>query len=308
MDKLIVSTSPHIRSDLTTQRIMLDVLIALSPAVIASVVLYGWRALLVLAVTVASAVGSELLFQLCAKKEQTVTDLSAAVTGVLLALSLPASTTVWQCIVGGAFAIVIVKCFFGGLGNNFANPAVTARVFVLLAFAEVGAAVAPNFAELESGATPLATMANGGALPEIWEMLLGLRGGAIGEGCAVALLLGFAYLVYRRVIHWEVPTVFVVTLFVLSWILSGDITLALYHVLSGGALLAAIFMITDYVSTPITYGGKLVFAFVAALITVLIRFYGSYPEGVSFAILLMNILSPYIEKWTTKKPFGGAAK
>lgn len=308
MEKLIVSTSPHIRSGLTTQRIMLDVLIALSPAVIASLVLYGWRALLVLAVTVASAVGSEVLFQLCAKKEQTVTDLSAVVTGVLLALSLPASTTVWQCIVGGAFAIVIVKCFFGGLGNNFANPAVTARVFVLLAFAEVGASVAPNFAELESGATPLATMANGGALPEIWEMLLGLRGGAIGEGCAVALLLGFGYLVYRRVIRWEVPTVFIVTLFSLSWILSGDITLALYHVLSGGALLAAIFMITDYVSTPITFGGKLVFAFGAALITVLIRFYGSYPEGVSFAILLMNILSPYIEKWTTKKPFGGEAK
>ena len=308
MEKLIVSTSPHIRSGLTTQRIMLDVLIALSPAVIASLVLYGWRALIVLAVTVASAVGSEALFQLCIKKKQTVTDLSAVVTGVLLALSLPASVTVWQCAVGGAFAIVIVKCFFGGLGNNFANPAVTARVFVLLAFAEVGAAVAPNFAELESGATPLATMASGGALPEIWEMLLGLRGGAIGEGCAVALLLGFAYLVYRRVIHWEVPAVFIVTLFVLSWILSGDITLALYHVLSGGALLSAIFMITDYVSTPITFVGKLVFAFGAALVTVLIRFYGAYPEGVSFAILLMNILSPYIEKWTTKKPFGGAEK
>lgn len=308
MEKLIVSTSPHIHSSLTTQRIMLDVLISLSPAVIASLVLYDLRALLLLVVTVASAVGSEFLFNLCAKKEQTVTDLSAVVTGVLLALSLPASTTVWQCIVGGAFAIVIVKCFFGGLGNNFANPAVTARVFVLLAFAEVGASVAPNFAELESGATPLATLAKGGTLPEIWEMLLGLRGGAIGEGCAVALLLGFAYLVYRRVIHWEVPTVFVVTLFVLSWILSGDITLALYYVLSGGALFAAIFMITDYVSTPITFGGKLVFAFGAALITVLIRFYGSYPEGVSFAILLMNILSPYIEKWTTKKPFGGAGK
>lgn len=308
MEKLIVSTSPHIHSSLTTQRIMLDVLISLSPAVIASLVLYDLRALLLLVVTVASAVGSEFLFNLCAKKEQTVTDLSAVVTGVLLALSLPASTTVWQCIVGGAFAIVIVKCFFGGLGNNFANPAVTARVFVLLAFAEVGASVAPNFAELESGATPLATLAKGGTLPEIWEMLLGLRGGAIGEGCAVALLLGFAYLVYRRVIHWEVPTVFVVTLFVLSWILSGDITLALYYVLSGGALFAAIFMITDYVSTPITFGGKLVFAFGAALITVLIRFYGSYPEGVSFAILLLNILSPYIEKWTTKKPFGGAGK
>lgn len=308
MEKLIVSTSPHLRSGVTTRRIMLDVLIALSPAVIASLVLYDLRALFVLVFTVASAVGSEFLFNLCAKKPQTVTDLSAVVTGVLLALSLPASTTLWQCVVGGAFAIVIVKCFFGGLGNNFANPAVTARVFVLLAFAEVGASVAPNFAELESGATPLVTLAKGGTLPEIWEMLLGLRGGAIGEGCAVALLLGFAYLVYRRVIHWEVPTVFVVTLFVLSWILSGDITLALYHVLSGGALLCAIFMITDYVSTPLTFGGKLVFAFGAALVTVLIRFYGSYPEGVSFAILLMNILSPYIEKWTTKKPFGGAAK
>ena len=182
MKKLIVTTSPHLRSQVTTQRIMLDVLLALSPAVIASLVLFDLRALLVLCVTVASCVGSEFLFNLACKKEQTVSDLSAAVTGVLLALTLPASTTVWQCIVGGAFSIVIVKCFFGGLGNNFANPAITGRVFMLLAFTEVGAAVAPNFAELEGGATPLFTMQNGGALPELWEMLLGLRGGAIGEG------------------------------------------------------------------------------------------------------------------------------
>lgn len=284
---------------------MLDVLIALSPAVIASLVYYDLRALLILCVTVASCVGSEFLFNLACKKEQTVGDFSAAVTGTLLALSLPATTTVWQCIVGGAFSIVIVKCFFGGLGNNFANPAVTGRIFLFLAFSEVGASVAPNFAELESGATPLATMREGGALPELWEMLLGLRGGAIGEACAIALLLGGAYLVWRRVIRWEVPTTFIVTVFVLSWILEGDFVLALYHVLSGGLLIAAIFMITDYVSTPLNFVGKLVFAFGAGVITVLIRFFGSYPEGVSFGILLMNILSPYIEKWTMKKPFGG---
>ena len=257
MKKLIVTTSPHLRCDLTTKRIMLDVLLALSPAVIASLILYDLRALLVLCVTVASCIGSEYLFNLACHKEQTIGDLSAAVTGVLLALTLPASTTVWQCIVGGAFSIVIVKCFFGGLGNNFANPAITGRVFLLLAFTEVGAAVAPNFAELESGATPLATMQNGGALPELWEMLLGLRGGAIGEGCAIALLLGGAYLVWRRIIRWEVPVTFILTVFLLSWILEGSLELAVYHVLAGGLLIGAIFMATDYVTTPLNFVGKL---------------------------------------------------
>ena len=305
MKKLIVTTSPHVCSDLTTKRIMLDVLIALSPAVIASLVLYDLYALLILCVTVASCVGSEYLFNRIAKQEQTISDLTAIVTGVLLALSLPATAKVWHCIVGGVFAIVIVKCFFGGLGNNFANPAVTGRIFIMLAFAEIGSAVAPNFAELEGGATPLVTMQAGGALPEIWEMLLGLRGGAIGEGCAIALILGGVYLVCRRVIRWEVPVTFIATVFVLSWILGGDFMLAVYHVLAGGALIGAIFMATDYVTTPLNPLGKVVFSFGAGLITVLIRFFGSYPEGVSFGILLMNILSPYIEKWTMKKPFGG---
>ncbi len=310
MEKLIVTTSPHFKHPTTTTHIMGDVLIALSPAAVMSVVLHGWYALLMILLCVGTAVLSEFLFNIITKRQQSVGDLSAAVTGLLLALNLPSTVTPWQCIVGALFAIVVVKCLFGGIGCNFANPAITARVLLLIAFTDnvAGGALFGTTENLVGGATPLEAL-KGGAfvseLPSLLEMLVGLRGGAIGEGCAIALILGGIYLIVKRVINWQVPVIFVGTVFVLALLLGGNIITAVYHVLGGGLLIGAIFMATDYSTTPINLRGKMVFALGAGLITVLIRFYGSYPEGVSFAILLMNILSPYIERWTAKKPFGG---
>ena len=307
MDKLIVSSPPHIMGRSTTMSIMLDVIIALLPATVASVILFGLPAFTILAVCVSTAVVSEFLFNLIVKKDQTIGDLSAVVTGLLLGLNLPASAGIWHCIVGSVFAIVVVKCVFGGIGCNFANPAITARVFLLVSFSSsIAGGTATRFAELTSGATPLYLLKNYGTnLPSLSDMFLGIRGGAIGETCALALILGFVYLVARRVINWEIPVIFVGTVFVLSLVIRGDLTVALYEVLGGGLLIGAIFMATDYVSSPVSRSGKRVFALGCGLVTVLIRFYGGYPEGVSFAILLMNILSPYIEKMCRSKPLGG---
>ena len=307
MEKLIISTSPHIHSKVTTQSIMRDVLIALAPASVAAVVLFGLRALLNIVLCVGASVLSEFLFNLITKKKQTIVDLSACVTGLLLALNLSTKVSVWQCIVGSVFAIIVVKCLFGGIGCNFANPAITARIFLLVSFNSVVGGAAANFeTDLTAGATPLTAIKEGAteALPSLLDMLLGNRGGAIGETCAIALILGGAYLVWRKVISWHTPVIFIGTVFVLSLLIQQDLTLALYEVLGGGLLIGAIFMATDYSTTPINKIGKMVFAFGCGIITVLIRFWGSYPEGVSFAILLMNILSPYIEKWCSKKPLG----
>lgn len=313
MEKLIVTTSPHIQSKDSTQSIMRDVIIALLPAAVAGTVLFGWKALITILVCVGTAVLSEFVFNLLAKKEQTVTDLSAVVTGLILALSLPAKADIWHCIVGSVFAIVVVKCLFGGIGCNFANPAATARVFLLIAFsASIGGATAPILGgvDLVATATPLEIIKLGtdAELPTLWDMFLGNRAGAIGETSVLALILGGAYLIFRRVIKWQVPVIYIATVFLLSLIIKQDLTMALYQVLGGGLVIAAFFMITDYSTTPINTLGKMVFAFGCGIITVLIRFWGSYPEGVSFAILLMNILSPYIEKMCTKKPFGKVGK
>ena len=309
MKNLVVSASPHFHTKTTTQTIMRDVLIALAPASVAAVVLFGLKALLVLAICVASCVASEFVFNLIVKKKQTVCDLSACVTGALLGLSLPASVGVWHCIVGSVFAIVVVKCLFGGIGCNFANPAVTARVFMLIAFTTSvagGTTTVFENADLVSSATPLALIKaeNTDALPSLLDMLIGNRSGAIGEACIVALVLGGIYLIVRKVIGWQTPVIFIATVFVLSLAITQDFTISLYEVLGGGVVFAAFFMATDYSTTPINQLGKMFFAFGCGLITVLIRFWGSYPEGVSFAVLLMNILSPYIEKLCAKKPLG----
>jgi electron transport complex protein RnfD len=254
---------------------------------------------------------SEFIFNLINKKEQTVGDLSAAVTGLLLALNLPTSTELWQCAVGAVFAIIIVKCIFGGIGCNFANPAVSARIFIMLSYAAIGGGVATNFqADAVSGATPMEIINNGaeGTLPSLVDMLIGNRAGAIGETCAIALILGGVYLIVRKIISWHTPVIFIGTVFVVSLIVKQDFSLALYEVLGGGLIISAFFMATDYSTTPINKYGKMVFAFGCGIITCLIRFLGAYPEGVSFAILLMNILSPYIEKMCTPAPFGKAGK
>ncbi len=312
MNKLIVSSSPHIASKDTTQRIMLDVIIALMPTAIAGSILYGLGAVLVILTCILSCVLSELIFNLIVKKKQSVSDLSAVVTGLILALNLRADAPLWQCAVGSVFAIIVVKCLFGGLGCNFANPAVTARIFLLICFSGTlaGGAV-PHFSsapELVSGATPLQVLRDGGELPSLLDMFLGMRGGAIGEACIAAIIVGFIYLVARRVIKFETPLIIIATVFVLSLIVDNSFVTATYQILSGGLVFASVFMATDYVTTPITRTGKMIFAFGCGLITFLIRYFGSYPEGVSFSILLMNILSPYIEKWTAKRPLGGKKK
>jgi len=311
MSKLIVSSSPHVHSGASTQRIMLDVVIALLPASIAAVVLFGLRALLLIAVSVATAVASEFLFNLIIKKKQTVGDLSAVVTGLLLALNLPTTVTVWQTIVGATFAIVVVKCLFGGIGCNFANPAITARIMMLIAFSSsVAGGTVPSGADLTAGATPLAAIKNGatGDLPSLTDMLLGVRGGAIGETCAIALILGGIYLIARRVISWHTPVIYIGSVFIISLIVKQDLTQALYQVLGGGLMIGAIFMATDYSTTPTGTLGRSVFALGCAILTMVIRLFASSVEGVSYAILVMNILSPYIEKLCARRPFGKAGK
>ena len=323
MEKLIVSTSPHIHTKETTQSIMRDVLIALAPATIAAIVLFGLKALLNVVLCVGASMLSEFLFNVITKKKQTVLDLSSAVTGLLLALNLSTAANAWHCIVGSVFAIIVVKCLFGGIGCNFANPAITARIFLMLSFASIGGGVdtiyrinaakeaaAAAGVDFTASATPMEIINNGatGTLPSLLDMLIGNRGGAIGETCAIALILGGIYLVVRKVINWHTPVIFIATVFVISLIVKQDITLALYEILGGGLLIGAIFMATDYSTTPINKYGKMVFAFGCGLITCLIRFLGAYPEGVSFAILLMNILAPYIEKLCTPKAFGKAGQ
>ena len=307
MEKLITSSSPHIHSGASTRRIMLDVIIALLPAAIASAVIFGMRANVILLTCIVSAVLAEALFNVITRREQSVGDLSAVVTGLLLGLNLSTNVPVWQCVIGSVFAIVVVKCLFGGLGRNFANPAITARVFMLIAFSSVAGGALPAVVELESSATPLEQLANGASqLPSLLDMFIGTYGGAIGETCTAALLLGFVYLLIRKVIRWHIPVVFIGTVFVCYLIASGDFVFALYQILGGGLFLGAIFMATDYVSSPITTKGRVVFALGCGLLTFIIRYFCSYPEGVSFSILIMNLLVPYIERFTGNKPLGGS--
>lgn len=325
MNKLTVSVSPHIKDSASTSAIMRDVLIALAPAMIAAVLIFGFRAAAVTAVCVVFAVGSEWVFDRIVKKPSTIGDLSAAVTGVLLAFNLPVGIPFWQAALGSMIAIIIVKQLFGGLGQNFANPAITARIIMLIAFSGTmtswvipampetlsglfglgadGAAQGFSAAtDVVSGATPLAVLKSGGQLPPLLNMFLGYRGGCLGETSALALLLGGIYLLARRVISWHTPVAFIGTVCLMTLLLGKQPE---YQLLSGGLLLGAFFMATDYSTTPNTNWGRIVFGVGCGLITVLIRVWGSYPEGVSFSILLMNLFTPYISKLTAKKPLGG---
>ena len=306
-NKPVMAAGPHIHSADNARRIMLDVIIALLPASIAAVVLFGPKAVTMICVCVAAAVVSEFLFNLIARRDQSVGDLSAVVTGLLLALNLSTNVPLWQCALGSIFAIVLVKCAFGGMGHNFANPAITARIFLLMAFTStVAGGAMPRLVDAVSSATPLDLIGTEGAeLPTLGQMFLGLRGGAIGEGCILALLIGFAYLLARKVIHWQTPVIFMGTVFVCFLISSGSFSVALYELLAGGLVLGAVFMATDYTTTPITAEGRMLFALGCGLLTFVIRRFCSLPEGVSYSILCMNILSPWLEKWTRRKPLGG---
>jgi electron transport complex protein RnfD len=289
MENLIAENAPNLQKKPTTQRVMIDILIALAPAAIAAVVFFGMKALLMIALCVSVSVLSEFIFNLLCKRKQTVGDLTAAVTGLLLALSLPTNVNVWQCIVGSVFAIVIVKCAFGGLGYNFANPSVTAKVMLIIAF------------------SLNATGVSDGTLPSVIDMLIGRRGGAIGETCAVALIAGGIYLLVRKVISWEIPVSYIGSVFALSFALTGDVNKAIYHTLGGGLVLGAIFMATDPVTSPKKCIGKIIFGLGCGVLTVMINFFGTYSDGVPFAILIMNMLVWYIDKVTMPRRFGGQA-
>ena len=304
MSNLIVSVSPHVHAKDSSMTIMRDVLIALCPALIASILIFGFRSLLVAVVCVATAVFFEWGFQKICKRKCTIGDLSAAVTGLLLALNLPVGIPLWQAAFGSLVAIVVVKQLFGGIGHNFANPAITARIVMLIAFAGTMTTwAAPNFVDVVSGATPLAAL-KGGETVSILPLFLGNVGGSLGETSALALLIGGVYLIARKVITWHTPVAFIATVFVLG-LIKGGFTFAVCEILAGGLFLGAFFMATDYVTTPSTKWGRVIFGIGCGLITCLIRFFGNYPEGVSFSILLMNILTPYISKWTASKPLGG---
>lgn len=308
-NKLHVTASPHIHSGRSTQKIMLDVIIALLPATIAGTLIFGIRSLLVVAVCVGVCVLSEFLFNLIVKKEQSIGDLSAVVTGLILALNLPANAPLWEAGVGAVFAIIVVKCIFGGVGKNVVNPAATARVFMLVAFSSLSSVAYPqSMPDTATGATPLAQLAEG-QTPELMDLFLGNIGGAIGETCKLALLIGAVYLLIRKVIMWQTPVAYIGTAFLFTLAVEGgNVETALAWILSGGLLLGAIFMATDYVTSPATPFGRIVFGIGAGLLTVLIRFWGNYPEGASFAILIMNILNPFIDSLTARKLFGGGKK
>ena len=306
MDKRFETpSSPFTHCGASTQRIMLDVIIALLPVTVAAIVIFGAPALVPILSCVIAAVLSEFLFNVITHRKQSIGDLSAVVTGLLLGLNLSTNVPVWQCVIGSVLAIVFVKCLFGGLGHNFANPAITARVFMLVSFTQVMGGAMPKGVDLVTSATPLEVLSAGGeGLPSLLDMFLGVRGGAVGETCVIALLIGFAYLVIRRVIRWYVPAIFVGSVFVLYFVTTGSAVTALYEIMAGGLFLGAIFMATDYQTSPINNKGKAFFALGCGILTFVIREYCAYPEGVSLSILVMNILAPMIEKWTAATPLG----
>lgn len=305
-----VAASPHIREGSTTRRIMADVLIALLPATLAAIVFFGLRALLVTVVCVTTAVGWEWASRKLMRRPDTIGDLSAAVTGLLLALNLTASIPIWIAVVGTFIAIVVIKQLFGGIGQNFMNPALGARAILVVAYGRAMTSwVSPAGVDAVSSATPLGILKAGtGDLPGYAELFFGRVGGCLGETSALAILLGFAYLLVRRIISWEIPVLFVGTTALLTWVMgpagafSGD---PLYHVLAGGLLLGAVFMATDYSTSPVSRKGKWIYAIGCGVLTAIFRLFTTMPEGVSFAIILMNVMTPLLDRMTVSVSFGG---
>ncbi len=298
-----VSSSPNVRSKDTTERIMLYVIIALLPTTLFGIYNFGYRALILILVTIASCVASEWIFNKIVHKKQTINDLSAVVTGLLLALNLPATLPWWEAVLGGVFAIVVVKCMFGGLGQNFMNPALGARCFLLIAFA----ANMTNFTiDSYTGATPLAAMRNGDPVNTM-DMLIGRTAGTIGETSAIAILIGAIFLILMGVIDLRIPASYIITFIVFMLLFSGhgaDWTYITAQLCGGGLMLGAFFMATDYVTSPITPMGQIIFGICCGIFTGLFRCFGANAEGVSFAIILSNILVPMIEKYTVPRAFG----
>lgn len=312
-----VSPAPHVKSTLTTQRIMLSVLIALAPCVAMAAYWFGWRALVVVAVSVLSCVLFELLAEMLAKRPITINDLSAAVTGVILALNLPATAPWWLIVIGAAVAILLVKQLFGGLGCNFLNPALAARAVLLASWpSRMTAFTLPvglsGFASPDavSGATVL----SGAYDATMLDLLIGKIPGSLGEVCKIAILFGLVFLLIKKVITWDVPVSFLGSFLLFAFLFglaqneyasaSEALLYPLKAVLSGGVLFGAVFMATDYVTNPMTMKGRLIFGFGCGLLVAVIRFFGSYPEGVTYAILLMNIVTPLIDRWVKPRVYG----
>lgn len=301
--RLDIFSYPYIKKDTSTSKLMLDVIIALLPAVIGSVYFFGMRALYLTVISVISCVVLEYITQKAMKKPTRINDLSAVVTGLLLAMNLPSTVPLWLPIFGAFFAIVIIKESFGGIGNNFVNPAIGARVLLMASWGgHMTNYITPDGM---TGATPLEVIKNGsGVLPSIMDMGIGNVGGVLGETSAVLLLIGGIYLVIRRVIDWKIPVLYILTTTIMLPIMGVSLELLPYHILGGGLFLGAIFMATDYATSPESELGCIIFAIGAGFLTALIRVFGSYPEGVSYAIMLMNISTPLIDKYVQPKVFG----
>ena len=313
MANFVVSGTPHVRSKESIQSIMRDVIIALVPATAAGIYYFGMNALVLVIAAIVSAVAFEALCQKVMKKPVTVSDLSAVVTGLLLAMNLPAAAPVWVAIVGSAFAIIFGKQLFGGLGQNFINPALAGRAFLLASYpTEMTTWSVPNGLEVADAATyatPLAQLKAGYLDASLGELMLGQCGGTIGETCAIALIIGGVYLLYKHVISWKIPVIYIATVAILFAVIGRQgVRMPLQEIMAGGVMLGGIFMATDYASSPVTPKGQIIFAVGAGLITYLIRTFGGYPEGVSYSILIMNCAVPLIERFTEPTIFGALPK
>ncbi len=312
MANFVVSGTPHVRSKESIQSIMRDVIIALVPATAAGIYYFGLRALILIVAAIISAVFFEWLYEKITRKPVTINDLSAVVTGLLLAMNLPASAPVWVAIVGSAFAIIFAKQLFGGLGQNFINPALAGRAFLLASYpTEMTTWVVPNglAADAATYATPLAQLKNGALDASLKQLVMGQVGGTIGETCAIALIIGGIYLLYKHVISWKIPVIYIATVFILFAVIGRHgMRMPLQEIFAGGVMLGGIFMATDYASSPVTPKGQVIFAVGAGLLTYLIRTFGGYPEGVSYSILIMNCCVPLIERFTEPTIFGALPK
>ncbi len=303
---LTISTAPHIRCKDSVKTIMRDVLIALMPTTAAGIYLFGLNSALIVAVSVASAVFAEFVWQKLAKRPVRVKDLSAAVTGLIFALNLPPTAPWWMAMIGSAFAIIVVKQLFGGIGDNFLNPALAARALLLASWpARMTQFVAPTYFSGADAVSSATVLSESGLQARYIDMFLGRIPGTIGEVCKVAILIGFAYLLIRRVISWQVPVIILAVVALLSWIFGSD---PLTAILSGGVMFGAVFMATDYTTSPMTAKGQIIFAVGIGVIIVLIRKFGSYPEGVTYAILFMNIVAPLIDKYVAPRLYGEVKK
>ena len=324
-NKLIVSSSPHVRTNKDTSYIMKQVVIALLPATLAALFFFRLSALNVIFFCVTGSVGAEFLCQKISKQESTIGDFSAVVTGLLLAFNVPASLPWWMCLLGAAFAIIVVKMVFGGIGNNFVNPALAARAFLLASFpvamtlwtrtgvnwvssGNIDAyTTATPLSFFKAGSNGVSSLADSGI--SISNMLIGNIGGCIGETSAVLIILGVLYLMYKGIINYVIPTFYICTVAILMFILGGfNFTFVIYELLAGGLMIGAFFMLTDYTTSPMTKKGQIIYAVLAGLITTVIRLYGGYPEGVSYSILFVNIMTPLIDKYTKTKVFGEVSK